>query len=118
MQLRRSMLDWTLEALALAALIVMAVIVIDHWNKLPRFPLRFGARGNPWNGASTLMLLVMNAVLYLALTAAARYQHWINLPFEIDRQRIEVRQILLSMTIAMKTVLMILLAGLLWIAVS
>ena len=37
------------------------------------------------------------------------------MPFEIDRERPEVKQLLLQMTIVLKTVLMVLLAGLLWI---
>ena len=50
----------------------------------------------------------------LLLTFASRYQQLVNVPFEIDRDRPEVKQLLLQMTIVLKTILMVLLAGLLW----
>jgi membrane-anchored protein YejM (alkaline phosphatase superfamily) len=59
-------------------------------------------------------MVLTNAGVYLLLTLAARYQQLINVPFEIDRERPEVKQLLLRMTIVLKTVLMVLLAGLLW----
>ena len=58
---------------------------------------------------------LLNAGVYLVLTFASRYQQLISVPFEIDRDRPEVKQLLLQMTIVLKTVLMVLLAGLLWI---
>ena len=57
---------------------------------------------------------MLNVGVYLLLTVAAHFQQLINIPFEIDRERPEVRQLLLQMTIVLKTVLMVLLAGLLW----
>jgi uncharacterized membrane protein len=62
-------------------------------------------------------MVLLNAGVYLLLTVAARYQQLVNVPFEIDRDRPEVKQLLLQMTIVLKTVLMVLLAGLLWIIV-
>jgi hypothetical protein len=94
---RRSTPDWLLEAIALAALIATFAMVFEHWQRLPVFARR-GSAG-----------------VYLLLTFAARYQQLINVPFEIDRDRPEVKQLLLQMTIVLKTVLMVLLAGLLWI---
>ena len=62
-------------------------------------------------------MVLLNAGVYVLLTVASRYQQLINVPFEIDRDRPEVKQLLLDMTIMLKTVLMVLLAGLLWMIV-
>ena len=104
---RRSTQDWMLEALALAALIATFAMVFGHWQRLPQF----ARRGST---ASLSVMLLLNAGIYLLLTIAARYQQLISIPFEIDRERPEVKQLLLQMTIVLKTVLLVLLAGLLW----
>ena len=59
-------------------------------------------------------MVLLNAGVYMLLTVASRLQQLINVPFEIDRERPEVKQLLLQLTIVLKTVLMVLLAGLLW----
>jgi glucan phosphoethanolaminetransferase (alkaline phosphatase superfamily) len=105
---RRSTPDWLLEAIALAALIATFAMVFEHWQRLPVFARR-------GSGGSYSVMVLLNAGVYLLLTFAARYQQLINVPFEIDRDRPEVKQLLLQMTIVLKTVLMVLLAGLLWI---
>jgi hypothetical protein len=97
-----------LEAIALAALIATFAMVFEHWQRLPVFARR-------GSGGSYSVMVLLNAGVYLLLTFAARYQQLINVPFEIDRDRPEVKQLLLQMTIVLKTVLMVLLAGLLWI---
>jgi hypothetical protein len=51
------------------------------------------------------------------LTFASHYQQLVNVPFEIDRDLPEVKRLLLQMTIVLKTILMVLLAGLLWIII-
>jgi hypothetical protein len=107
---RRSAQDWLLEAVALAALIATFAMVFGHWQRLPVFARR-------GNAGSLSIMVLLNAGVYLLLTVAARYQQLVNVPFEIDRDRPEVKQLLLQMTIVLKTVLMVLLAGLLWIIV-
>jgi hypothetical protein len=97
-----------LEAIALAALIATFAMVFEHWQRLPGFARR-------GSGGSYSVMVLLNAGVYLLLTFASRYQQLINVPFEIDRDRPEVKQLLLQMTIVLKTVLMVLLAGLLWI---
>ncbi|HSP67835.1 MAG TPA: hypothetical protein VLN48_08915 [Bryobacteraceae bacterium] len=104
---RRSTLDWLLEAAAFAALIATFAMVFTHWQRLPQF----ARRGSQ---ASLSVMVLLNAGVYVLLTVAARYQQLINVPFEIDRERPEVKQLLLQMTIVLKTVLMVLLAALLW----
>jgi hypothetical protein len=107
MRPRRSTQDWLLEAVAFAALIAMFAMVFGHWQKLPVF----ARRGST---ASYSVMVLLNVGIYLLLTLASRYQQLVNVPFEIDRDRPEVKQLLLQMTIVLKTVLMVLLAGLLW----
>ena len=108
MQPRRSTQDWLLEAIAFAALIAMFAMVFGHWQRLPVFARR-GSTG------SYSVMVLLNVGIYLLLTFASHYQQLVNVPFEIDRDRPEVKQLLLQMTIVLKTVLMVLLAALLWI---
>jgi ABC-type branched-subunit amino acid transport system permease subunit len=107
----RSAQDWLLEAIALAALIATFAMVFGHWQRLPGFARR-------GNAGSLGVMVFLNAGVYLLLTLAARYQQLVSVPFEIDRERPEVKQLLLRMTVVLKTVLMVLLAGLLWIIVN
>jgi hypothetical protein len=107
---RRSKLDWLLEGIAFAALIATFAMVFGHWQRLPQFARR-GSQG------SLSIMVLLNAGVYVLLTVGARYQQLINIPFEIDRDRPEVKQLLLQMTIVLKTVLMVLLAVLLWMIV-
>ena len=60
-------------------------------------------------------MVLLNAGIYVVLTVASHYQQLVSVPFEIDRDRPEVKHLLLQMTIVLKTVLMVLLAALLWI---
>ena len=62
-------------------------------------------------------MVLLNAGVYLLLTVAARFQQLISIPFEIDRDRPEVKQLLLQMAIVLKTVFMVLLAALLGVIV-
>jgi len=107
---RRSAQDWLLETIAFAALVAMFAMVFGHWQRLPGFARR-------GNGGSLSVMVLLNAGVYLVLTLAARYQQLVSVPFEIDRERPEVKRLLLQMTIVLKTVLMVLLAGLLWMIV-
>jgi len=107
---RRSPHDWLLEAMAFTALIATFAMVFGHWQRLPVYARR-------GSGGSLTIMVLLNAGVYVLLTVASRYQQLINVPFEIDRDRPEVKQLLLDMTIMLKTVLMVLLAGLLWMIV-
>lgn len=107
---RRSTQDWLLEAIALAALVATLAMVFGHWQRLPVFARR-GSTG------SYSVMVLLNVGVYLLLSFASHYQQLVSVPFEIDRDRPEVKQLLLQMTIVLKTVLMVLLVGLLWIIV-
>ena len=102
------MQDWLLEAVAFAALIATFVMVFAHWQRLPLFARR-------GSGGSYSIMVLLNVGIYLLLTLASYYQQLVSVPFEIDRSRPEVKQLLLQMTIVLKTILMVLLASLLWI---
>ncbi len=104
---RRSTEDWLLEAIAFAALIATFAMVFAHWQRLPGFARR-------GSGTSLSIMVLLNAGVYLLLTFAARYQQLVNVPFEIDRDRPEVKQLLLRMTIVLKAVFTVFLAGMLW----
>ena len=108
MQPRRSAQDWFLEVIALAALAATFVMVFGHWRRLPGFAQR-------GSGESLAVMVLLNAGIYAVLTLASRYQQLVNVPFEIDRDLPEVKRLLLRMTIVLKTVLMVLLAALMWI---
>ena len=105
---RRALQDWLLEAIALAALIATLVLVLTHWQRLPAFARR-------GSGGSYSVMVLLNAGIYVLLTCASHFQQLVNVPFEIDRERPEVKRLLLRMTIVLKTILMVLLAALLWI---
>ena len=105
---RRSMQDWLLEVVAFAALNATFVMVFMHWQRLPVFARR-------GSGGSYTVMVLLNAGIYVVLTVASHYQQLVSVPFEIDRDRPEVKHLLLQMTIVLKTVLMVLLAALLWI---
>jgi Ca2+/H+ antiporter len=102
------MQDWLLEVVAFAALIATFAMVFGHWQRLPVFARR-------GSGGSYSVMVLMNAGIYLVLTLASHYQQLVSVPFEVERDRPEVKQLLLRMTIVLKTVLMVLLASLLWI---
>ena len=105
---RRSAPDWLLETIAFAALVATFAMVFGHWQRLPVFARR-------GSGGSLGVMVLLNAGVYVLLTFASRYQQLISVPFEIDRELPEVKRLLLQMTIVLKTLLMVLLAGLLWI---
>jgi uncharacterized membrane protein len=110
MPVRHSSADRILEGVALILLLSIFAIVAWNWPDLPeRVPKHFNASGQPdsWGGKSFLWFLPgVSAGLYLLMTAAAHYPGLINLPIRVDRSLPEVRQILLSMTIVLKVVIL------------
>jgi uncharacterized membrane protein len=119
---KRSSFDWLLEGISLAGLVAVFAIVIFHWEDLPeRIPAHFGASGRPnrWGAKSELWILpITSLILYVTLTAASRYQKLINVPFTIDRNAPAVRQILLSMSIALKAVAQVAFVYMIWMSVN
>lgn len=114
----RSLANSAVEIAALTALAATFAIVIGEWAKLPaQIPIHFGMSGRPngWAGKSALwFLLLIDAASYMALTAASKYQQFINIPLRVNRDAPEVRQILSSMVTVLKVILMLLFLYLIW----
>lgn len=112
----RSKRDWVLEALALAALLAGFAIAAFYWDRIPRpFRLRPPRALRLWDPrASLLLLLAINTLTYVILTLAARYQRMLSLPAVIDLGLPEVRRIVRSMTIMLKTTTMLLFTYFTW----
>ncbi len=118
---RRSTLDWALEAVALAGLIAVIALIAAYWPQIPP-PRRFRLRSPPTQlalvtGNVKTALMIMSglaAATYAALTAAAHSRRLIRLPPEVHTDSPHVRQLLLSMMIVMKAVVMLLFVYLGW----
>jgi hypothetical protein len=118
---RRTSLDWVLEAVALAGLIAVIAIIATYWPQIPP-PRRFRFRPPPQQlalvtGNVKTALLIMSglaAATYAALTAAAHSRRLIRLPEEVDTDSPHVRQLLLSMMIVTKAVIMLLFVYFAW----
>lgn len=111
-----------MEALALAALAAIVVIVAMHWGELPaRVPRHFGLSGNPdgWGKRNGMLLLPLTAIgLYILMTVTSKYQRLINVPMAIDRDAPEVQRLLQSMSITLKMVVLFVFAYLEWADVN
>ena len=118
----RSKLDWLCEAIAIAALAGMIGLIAIQWANLPdRMPTHFGVSGQPdeFGSKNTLWVLALvNVGAYVVMTLASRYQRLINLPFRVDRDGPEVRQVLRTMTIVLKAGMMVLLGYIAWAMVN
>ena len=121
MKIKRSRLDWALEALALAALIAAYSIAARYWNHIHTPVYRFRPAGVflPWTAKSGLqILLLINTGTYALLTFAGAYQKIINVPLEIDRDAPQVKQLLMRMMIVLKAIVMVLSLYLIWATVN
>jgi hypothetical protein len=116
---KRTTVDWLLEGVSLAALAVTVAIVAVNWTRLShRPPPRFQIRG-AWNPNVVLWtMMTINVGSYIMLTAAAHYQKIISLPETLERDSPQVRQLLLSMMIVMKAIMMLLSVYLIWSLVN
>jgi magnesium-transporting ATPase (P-type) len=110
-------LDWLLEGVSFAALIATVVIVASNWTRLShRPPPRFRVQG-AWNPNIVLWtMMAINIGAYMLLTAEGYYQKIISIPAAIDAP--QVRQLLFSMMIVLKTVMMLLSVYLVWSMVN
>ena len=105
----RSISDWALEGVSVAALVAAGGDVAMHWGLLPaRIPVHFGVTGsaNAWGDRRMLLfLLAATIAMAVVLTIAERYQRLINIPIKVDRESPEVRRLLRSLAIALKAVI-------------
>jgi hypothetical protein len=94
-----------------------------HWHDLPsRVPVHFGLTGHPDGFGSKIILLLLPAtavLLYLALTAVARYPAYFNLPVPVtDLNRQTLRRLAIEMLGWLKAEVMCILAWLTFAAIS
>jgi len=108
-----------LEGVSFAALVATLVIVASNWTRLSnRPPPRFQVRG-AWDPDKVLWIMMgINIGSYLMLTAASYYQKVFNIPATLERDAPQVRQLMLSMVIVMKAVMMLLSVYLVWSLVN
>jgi hypothetical protein len=115
------MLDWSLEALALVAVLGQVYLLIANWHRLPTAPtrLRFPGSPEPWDMRTSLAVMGALGVLgYLGMTIATHYQKLFHIPEQLDRNAPHVRQVVFSMGIMLKSVLMIVSLYLTWVLVN
>lgn len=76
------MISKILEVVALTGLILLLVIIVQSWQKLPQqIPVHFNFSGNPdsWGNKLTILLFpIISVVLYTTITIVIRYPHTFN----------------------------------------
>ena len=89
LEIRRSTLEWVLEALAASAVIYGLVLLIPYADIPDKIPSHFGASGeaDAWGSKSLLLLLTgINVALYVGLTVLSRFPHKFNYPWPITEE--------------------------------
>jgi hypothetical protein len=119
MKPKRSTVDWLLEGVAFAALMATIVIVASQWTRISHRPApRFRVPG-AWDPKVALwIMMTINIAAYVMLTAATHYQKLISVPASVERDSPQIRQLLLSMMIVLKAVMMTLSVYLVWSLVN
>ncbi|MBI1306320.1 MAG: DUF1648 domain-containing protein [Bacteroidetes bacterium] len=88
-KIEKTLSDRVLELISLVGLIVMIVIPIVRYNKLPdHIPIHFGADGNANRIAAKISIWILPAIglfMYILLTALTRSPEMYNYPVEITR---------------------------------
>lgn len=117
----RLKLDWTLEAVSLAALAVMFLIVRLRWAEVPELvPRHFGISGlaDRWGSKSDLWTSCLNAAgLWAVITATAGVMDWIKLP-QTKRRLVEVLRLQRQMLLWLKTVIVLSFGYTEWVAMK
>lgn len=111
-----------MEALSLAALVTMFLVVGKSWPELPgRIPVHFGFLGQPnsWGGKDSIWLLPGLGVLVYGFLSFARGRPYLmNVPFEIDKSNPKVLALLHDYLAVSKASVMLVLAILCWRSVE
>jgi hypothetical protein len=110
MTVRRSRVDWTLEAVALLALLSALALIAYYWPRLPdpRFSRLLSAKTTLW------LIALIDVAAYAGLT----FGRLLHIPPELDRRSPQLRQMLFSMLIVMKAVLALFAAYLVWALIN
>jgi hypothetical protein len=114
MQVTRSKVDWALEVVGLFALVSAVALTVYYWPRIPdpRFARILPAKTTLW------IVTLIDVLAYVALTVGARGTWMFDVPPELERRSPQLRQMLFSVVIVMKTVLALFAAYLVWALVN
>ena len=121
MRPKRSTLEWGLEAVALLAVLGQVFLLIANWHRLPTQPtrLRFPGAPEPWDMRTALGIMgALGVIGYLGMAIATHYEKLIKIPEQLDRAAPHMRQMVFSMGIMLKAVLMMVSLYLTWVLVN
>ena len=121
--MKRTKLDWTLEILAFAALLGIVFVLVTNWNKLPVAPRpsrwKYPGAPEPWNVRTALPIMGGIGVFgYIGMSVATHYERLIQVPEQLRRAAPHMRQLVFSMGIMLKAVLMLVSLYLVWALVN
>ncbi len=87
---RREPVDWIIEAIGMAAVVVMMALPLVYYRMLPDLiPSHFNITGKPdaFSGKATVWVLpVAGLVLYTGLTILNKYPHLYNYPVKVTEE--------------------------------
>ena len=113
---------WIFELISISALVAAAVFLGVHWASLPsRIPTHFNVTGQPNRWGSKymiLLLMLLDLVIYLVLSVAARYQKLINLPIKVERESPIVSHPLREMVTLLKVLATLSFSVIIWTVVQ
>ncbi|MEO8096934.1 MAG: hypothetical protein ABI811_04490 [Acidobacteriota bacterium] len=124
--MKRSKMDWVLEAVAGAALLAAFGLVFYYWPQIPERAVRQGFRMGPPPGVMGLMtaknalwmVLTLDLAAYLGLTFGSLRRGLIHLPEQVEREAPHLKQMMFSVMIVMKAVLMLFTVYIVWALVN
>ncbi|MEP6963726.1 MAG: hypothetical protein ABI995_16735 [Acidobacteriota bacterium] len=125
-QIQRSKMDWTLEAIALAALLGAIGLLLHYYPQIPHPIVRPDFRYAPQPGVMGLMtaknalwvVSALNLAAYLGLTFGSLSRGLIHIPEHIERESPYLPQMMFSVVIVMKAVLMMFSIYIVWALIN
>jgi uncharacterized membrane protein len=112
-KLKRTPIDWVLEFVAFAFLLILIILPLVYFKTLPEtVPVHFNSAGQPdgYGSRSSLMLLpLIGAFMYLLMTILEAFPHIYNFPVEITPENAHIQyQIATRLIRVLKTVILVL----------
>jgi len=96
-------------------------LLVANWHRLPTQPtrLRFPGAPEPWDMRTALGIMgALGVIGYLGMAIATHYEKLIKIPEQLDRAAPHMRQMVFSMGIMLKAVLMMVSLYLTWVLVN
>jgi uncharacterized membrane protein len=94
-KLKRTPIDWVLEFVAFAFLLILIILPLAYFKTLPEtVPVHFNSAGQPdgYGSRSSLMLLpLIGAFMYLLMTILEAFPHIYNFPVEITPENAHIQ---------------------------